>query len=1352
MGELVARGQITIASVGRDYTYLRYSNDGGQTFTAASQAAIDSALGSLPLEGRNLIDMSNLIPDEGSQPFTSVNAATNTFTTTVALVDGHFGIASQPLSIFASYTSYTLSGYIKSSIAVTLGVDIDGTAGDKTINLLANTNTYFSVSFSGVALTATDWIGLYFTPHGGEDGFTVTFDKLKLEVGDKASAWSPTNLVDIENAEKNSWAGRNLLYNSDNGFLNGIHIYLRTEKLILEEGWYRFNLSSQLAGNEVLCDKFISINQTGWITESVYIKTDGELLNCRISFFDATTSHHFIQAKVEYMGGNTYRLYASYNNPYTYPLRVIDLKIGTSNASYISFRYPQLEYGNSASPWTPAPEDCTFGTTEGEYMGTLVWDNPYPSNDPNDYTWGKVKGETGNGIASVTENYQVSSSSTTAPTSWLPTPPATTATNRYLWNYEVISYTDGTSTTVAPHIIGVYGDTGPQGPKGDKGDQGVQGLQGLQGPKGDQGVQGPHGSAGQTSYFHVKYANVASPTSAQMNETGGDYIGTYVDFTAADSTDPTKYTWVLTKGAQGPTGAQGIAGTNGADGRTSYLHIAYATNSTGTAGFDVSNPTGKTYIGQYTDFTAEDSTDPTKYSWTLIKGDTGAAGKDAVTVRLVPDKVVVDTDTNGHVTSAQLTNAYTFVEVKKGATAYDSFTIGTPTSKSSYIGCSVAKPKVTVTSIGNDPSTGYAYGSGYIDIPVTVDSVVYTVRLTVETNIHKVVATLKQTATDITASVTALTQKVDGNKTTTDTRITAAEGNISANVTAVDSLGTRMTSVEQTADSISMTVGEKMLSGNMLTGTMFRKEEEVTWNNPSYKGVISTTVQYGETNSVYLESASTDAIYEGVKWAKIPVTAGKTYNMSFWYRTPDAASNGKFTMEVQAHKSDGTNAAVFRPLVEWELPIPTNNVWQLYKGSMTIGSDVATVDVLIYLATKGKMYVARPMLIEGSYVGWQRSEQDYDYIGGNLLDETKTLTKRGNLTAIIGTVAANAVGVCSSVRANPTTEDTNMLTWRFDYDLNADYTLSFMAKGTGNLELYLYNDNVDVSLFSESSGQQRNTTDGNATIVLTPEWKRHTVRWRTKSARTLAWSYLQLRVLASNDVYIAQPKLEKGCTATAWTDGDGDMVSTKALLDTGIDIKNRVIDMTANDFTLRNNSGDVTMGVNADGDLEVSGVIKAETLLQNYMEINTAFQDSTFGIYSNGTRIMPTDIMLVYTTANQGATTYLNVLYLPWPGDCVGRVLDIYGENYNVMTGGTYQPTIITAQAKSGYIDQSPIYSEPSNEVFRLVGSHNYTNVTLNTYSSANGGQAHIKMIAINDAGYYYWLTLQAANITFGTT
>lgn len=176
-------------------------------------------------------------------------------------------------------------------------------------------------------------------------------------------------------------------------------------------------------------------------------------------------------------------------------------------------------------------------------------------------------------------------------------------------------------------LQGEKGDQGIQGPKGDKGDQGPQGLQGLQGEKGEQGIQGPAGSDGKSSYFHIKYSSVSNPTSSsQMTETPSKYIGTYVDNTPTDSTDPSKYTWQQLEGSQGTKGDQGIPGTNGADGKTSYLHIAYANSSDGKTGFSVSDSTNKLYIGQYTDFNSTDSTDPTKYSWSKIKGDTGAQG------------------------------------------------------------------------------------------------------------------------------------------------------------------------------------------------------------------------------------------------------------------------------------------------------------------------------------------------------------------------------------------------------------------------------------------------------------------------------------------------------------------------------------------------------------------------------------------------------------------------------------------------------------------------------------------------------------------------------------------------------
>lgn len=151
---------------------------------------------------------------------------------------------------------------------------------------------------------------------------------------------------------------------------------------------------------------------------------------------------------------------------------------------------------------------------------------------------------------------------------------------------------------------------------GQKGDQGIQGEQGL---------PGEDGINGQTSYFHVKFADDANGTN--MNDIGGDYIGTYVDFIADDSNDPNDYTWVLTKGVQGEKGDQGIPGKDG-DGRTSYLHIAYANSADGTVDFSISDSTNKSYIGQYVDFTKEDSTNPSDYKWSKIKGEDGTNGKD----------------------------------------------------------------------------------------------------------------------------------------------------------------------------------------------------------------------------------------------------------------------------------------------------------------------------------------------------------------------------------------------------------------------------------------------------------------------------------------------------------------------------------------------------------------------------------------------------------------------------------------------------------------------------------------------------------------------------------------------------
>ncbi len=154
--------------------------------------------------------------------------------------------------------------------------------------------------------------------------------------------------------------------------------------------------------------------------------------------------------------------------------------------------------------------------------------------------------------------------------------------------------------------------------------KGVDGADGLPGVDGTDGTPGPAGSNGQTSYFHLAYADSADGT-VNFNQTGGSYIGTYVDFSALDSSDPADYNWVLFKGADGADGTNGIPGVNGADGQTSYLHIKYS-NDAGATFTASSGETPGSYLGQYVDFTLADSTDPAAYTWSLIKGTDGTNG------------------------------------------------------------------------------------------------------------------------------------------------------------------------------------------------------------------------------------------------------------------------------------------------------------------------------------------------------------------------------------------------------------------------------------------------------------------------------------------------------------------------------------------------------------------------------------------------------------------------------------------------------------------------------------------------------------------------------------------------------
>lgn len=156
------------------------------------------------------------------------------------------------------------------------------------------------------------------------------------------------------------------------------------------------------------------------------------------------------------------------------------------------------------------------------------------------------------------------------------------------------------------------GKNGAKGDKGERGLQGERGPQGLQGPQGTQGIPGVKGADGKTQYTHIAYANTVSGSGFSQTDTDKAFIGMYQDFNATDSRNPQDYRWSKWKGSDG---RDGIPGKAGADGRTPYVHFAYADSADGRTGFSLTQDGTKRYFGHYSDYEKSDSPDPTKYKW-----------------------------------------------------------------------------------------------------------------------------------------------------------------------------------------------------------------------------------------------------------------------------------------------------------------------------------------------------------------------------------------------------------------------------------------------------------------------------------------------------------------------------------------------------------------------------------------------------------------------------------------------------------------------------------------------------------------------------------------------------------------
>ena len=322
-----------------------------------------------------------------------------------------------------------------------------------------------------------------------------------------------------------------------------------------------------------------------------------------------------------------------------------DGRDGIAGKNGVGIRGTTVLYGISASDsitpgtWSQTPPKLV----QGQWLWTkTVWtytDNTnetgyqkiYIARDGNSGVDG-IPGKDGVGIHSTAITYAKGVSGTVPPTTgWVSQVPSVPA-GQYLWTKTVWSYTDNTNET--GYSVSKIGE---QGAKGDKGDTG---------PKGDQGIPGVKGADGKTQYTHIAYADTVSGSGFSQTDTNKPFIGMYQDFNATDSRNPQVYRWSKWKGSDG---RDGIPGKAGADGRTPYVHFAYADSADGRTGFSLTQDGTKRYLGICTNFDKADSTNPADYSWNDTAGSVSVGGRNLLKGSkgpFKPDKKPTNFDNN----------------------------------------------------------------------------------------------------------------------------------------------------------------------------------------------------------------------------------------------------------------------------------------------------------------------------------------------------------------------------------------------------------------------------------------------------------------------------------------------------------------------------------------------------------------------------------------------------------------------------------------------------------------------------------------------------------------------------------
>lgn len=617
-------------------------------------------------------------------------------------------------------------------------------------------------------------------------------------------------------------------------------------------------------------------------------------------------------------------------------------------------------------------------------------------------------------------------------------------------------------------------------------------------------------------------------------------------------------------------------------------------------------------------------------------GPQGKPGKDAVSIIVEDAPLVFDTDDNGIVSPG--TSKTAKVKVMKGNQNVSNQCIGVSsrddmcvnckcyvTQEDGYITVSVsgniiAKDDVVVDGVNHVVSAT----SGYAVAQAAYDGVTYFAQVPFSINVAKFTGIVAFDNKSYKSKFKEVSNRLDG--AATKYELTQAKSEI-----------------EQTAREISLSVSEKSIARrNLLAGSDFkRKINDFIISNTAR---IEMTSGYNGTNCIkVIDDTDGTSHYIGVYWdgsqggRSIRIEKGKKYIISCYYKSNDI--NANLCLEA-IYTDKQTNA---KRLVRATNITPMNfkpkkvNEWQLCTtviDTKDAKSDYIAFNFWEYCNNKvGRIvaYICRPMVEEGNtYNGWTLSDKDYDYVGANLIDNSRTLDVGGNVYAAKG--QKTLVGDAYELTASGS-DDYNTF-YRIKgsaFKLDTDYTISFEVRGDAKyMGVYVVYPvtNTKFTCYKEQQNGMMTEADGDGKtvgyVVL--------VEVKELSKQQRVWGHFRFKDRLPEELYfqfpknakqtdvtswsvtITKPKIEVGAVVTEYTERKSDLVDKASLKKAGIEVKSDEVLLYGDRIRVDNNGQTAAMFIG--GKLNAN-LINAETINVNHVYARSSEGANIIGHFGN---------------------------------------------------------------------------------------------------------------------------------------